>query len=1463
MEEQDDILDFFDFSKPFERVIVSGGYCNASVVPEKLNNYKLPQREQLGTEYSAVYAQAEEKRLFKAFANDAINAKATSSRLDDVDEADSLMDGDAEHVRLIRSKELMEPLFKRYNFKVEDNRLPIMQSKKKILDIIRENPVVVLQGPTGCGKTTQVPQYLLEDAFLRQEYCNIVVTQPRRIAASSIAERVAKERNCDLGSLVGYRVGLKEMLSDDTRLRFVTTGVLLQWLITSKSLARFTHIILDEVHEREVDMDFLLILVRRLLTQSQPNSSETQANSCNTKIILMSATIDAGEFCKYFKIPKSDNLLAPSLTVASSKPYDVSVYYLDSLDKFQIDFNIEYNKPGICDKMYEIAARLAYVCDQCIDRHERVDQLDFKPSIIMFLPGINEIELMAETLNNFATKVTQQNAQAGPNFLILKLHSMLPSTDHAAVFRKPPPGQRKVILSTNIAESSITVPDVKYVIDFCLHRIQITDSTSNFSTLSTQWASKSNCVQRAGRTGRLMNGRVYRLIDRSFFERGMQETTMPEMIRCRLSNVVLKAKMLDMGPPHAILALALNPPKLSDVSNTILQLKEVGALLRTSQGEYTPLDGDMTFLGQLMCALPLDLPVAKLVILGYVYSVLQEAIIIAAGMSVKNIFTNNRTIQTFENKMRFSDGSGSDGIAILNAYTAWRSMTEQSTGGNTAQWCYRNGLELKSLSEMAELVREIQHRLSVSNVKEVTGVNRVIWSQGEKGLILKVVMAGAFYPNFFIPGLASNGDNGGRGIYTEVGCRDPFSTVFFIGLEHSKHIGSLYRQQLKDMLTNGDRSKQASMKVEFDRSSNRVFIRYVGEDREGYPVPGRFRSEVYRALKLREHRRGCFEMKVMNHADAVRFATRHKLGEWRNCEWVPRRIPISNVHLSVVPLIHCARLSATVTYGIHPGKFFIRPLGERAKLFEEIDQRLNESELQPFTEHFQFRRRQIVAAKLPKSTRYRRGQLVSEELSSNRTALWKVFFVDHGATVTLPVTCFHQLTGSLAKYTDLPGQVFQACLAEVQPFAPQSPQGTWLEKSSQLLKQATFGQMLEVDIYSVVDQVASVVLWKSGSSRDVGLSINQELVNMKLAQPSEESYLSKMDHESRIRVQRQIEVDERYRQEILNDDSQLAHFVDDDDDFTVDLPRELLRITVALRGPYNPLQIKCTATTFSIYVNQVKIESESVNSVLLESNPQDVHQKLLISAGINEAKQSQRLTINQTTMMPNIPGMPALMALIFAPKCYYKKDADETRLVGLVAGLGCDQRNGESLYPEHDISLPVDVVVTEEDIGDINALRYTMDSILHSGRNEKTRLFGEFSIESLMVKVKEYIIKILQRERSITENNFVHDFTWKPANGPGDSGPSSSKSKQINNIYEKALYPLHPQLNLRPIKSNRIEFLQRHCQELRELVQTSVSLPNGGVSCKLCNVSLQLLPVVRIHLYSKLHRDREAQIGFR
>lgn len=210
---------------------------------------------------------------------------------------------------------------------------------------------------------------------------------------------------------------------------------------------------------------------------------------------------------------------------------------------------------------------------------------------------------------------------------------------------------RKIILSTNIAESSLTVPNVRYgsyanqfsqiefssinsdffpiskVIDLCLTKTIQTDSATNFTSLCMDWASRNNLRQRSGRAGRVMNGRCYRLIPRHMYEFYLPESPQPELLRSPLENVVLKAKMLEMGPPHQILALAMDTPKLSNVANTILVLKELGALLHTSNGKEKIHDGDITFMGVVMANLPVDVRVSRLIILGYIFSVLEESVI--------------------------------------------------------------------------------------------------------------------------------------------------------------------------------------------------------------------------------------------------------------------------------------------------------------------------------------------------------------------------------------------------------------------------------------------------------------------------------------------------------------------------------------------------------------------------------------------------------------------------------------------------------------------------------------------------------------------------------------------------------------------------------------------------------------------------------------------------------------------
>lgn len=294
----------------------------------------------------------------------------------------------------------------------------------------------------------------------------------------------------------------------------------------------------------------------------------------------------------------------------------------------------------------------------------------------------------------------------------------------------------------------------------------------------------------------------------------MRFSTSPEILRCPLENVVLKAKLLEMGPPHSILALAMNPPDLSDIRNTVLQLKELGALVQTVKGNYEQLDGDLTYMGRIMAKLPLDLRISKLIILGYIFSVLEESIIIAAGMNEKNIFLNQNSVRGYSQKMYWADGSGSDGIAILNAYIAWRSRKEQAGNeSDMASWTRRMSLDMKCLMDMAELIREIKDRLSHLDMKEVSGPGRVVWSSREKTVILKVIMAGAFYPNYFIPMSVGGKELMERQSFTELGGRDPCNTVFFTGFDHEKYIGPLYTLQIKKLLSEGDSSKHQNMKV--------------------------------------------------------------------------------------------------------------------------------------------------------------------------------------------------------------------------------------------------------------------------------------------------------------------------------------------------------------------------------------------------------------------------------------------------------------------------------------------------------------------------------------------------------------------------------------------------------------------------------------------------------------------------
>lgn len=607
-------------------------------------------------------------------------------------------------------------IFESYEFDLPPVKLPICEKRKEIIYELARNDVIIIRAATGSGKSSQVPQYILEDAFRNKKNVNIIVTQPRRISAQSLAKRVALERKCELGSLVGYQIGLdRKFDNNDTRLLYCTTGVFLQKLINEKSLAKWSHIIIDEIHERDLDMDFVLLILRRLMT----------AKYTGTKLILMSATMETVHISDYFQINFSarSSFTPVILDLDIRRPHPVKVDYLDAFKEYEyfgvLKEHIDIQNPSIEQIMYQAGARI-------VDLLAKKDMKTF----LIFLPGWFEIENFHRELLKVANYIPQ-------HFKVIKLHSTMGMDDVNDLYN--PAIGRKIILSTNIAESSITIPDIDFVIDFCLIKHLEADTSSNLTQLKLVWASKVNLRQREGRVGRTKHGQVIRMIFQEHYDK-MPNEAPAEMQRTSLETVVLKAKKLKMGKPIDILGLALNPPRRCSIVDAILVLKELGALTRYTNYDFDYEDGDLTFAGEVMCNVPVDVRLSKLILLGYMFNVLKEMIIIAAGLSVRSIFKQNsfKSMESFEIKFKYGSGS-SDVLAILNAYKEWSSIDDKLDRKNFE---LHNKLDSRNLRDMKAQIEDIMKRLELLGFSKESMLENRVDKYSERMFLIKICIAG-------------------------------------------------------------------------------------------------------------------------------------------------------------------------------------------------------------------------------------------------------------------------------------------------------------------------------------------------------------------------------------------------------------------------------------------------------------------------------------------------------------------------------------------------------------------------------------------------------------------------------------------------------------------------------------------------------------------------------------------------
>ncbi|KAJ5127805.1 Pre-mRNA-splicing factor ATP-dependent RNA helicase PRP43 [Penicillium atrosanguineum] len=530
--------------------------------------------------------------------------------------------------------------------------LPVHQQRDEFLQLYQQSQILVFVGETGSGKTTQIPQFVLFDDLPQTQRKMIACTQPRRVAAMSVAQRVAEEMDVKLGEEVGYSIRFEDMTSPKTILKYMTDGMLLREAMNDHNLTRYSTIILDEAHERTMATDVLMGLLKEVVVRRP-----------DLKIIIMSATLDAQKFQRYF-------MDAPLLAVPG-RTHPVEVFYTPEPEQDYV----------------EAAIRTV------LQIHATEDEGD----ILVFLTGEEEIEDASRKIYMEAEEMVRE-ADAGP-LKVYPLYGSLPPHMQQRIFEPAPPPRRpggrpgrKVIISTNIAETSLTIDGIVYVVDPGFSKQKIYNPRIRVESLLVSPISKASAQQRAGRAGRTRPGKCFRLYTEDAFKKELIESTYPEILRSNLSSTVLELKKL--GIDDLVHFDLMDPPAPETLMRALEELNYLACLDD---------DGNLTQLGRMASDFPLDPALAVMLISSPEFYCSNEILSITALLSVPQLFVRpaSQRKRADEMKALFSHQDG-DQLTLLNVYHAFKSPEAQA---NLKQWCHDHFLNLRSL-QSADNVRK-------------------------------------------------------------------------------------------------------------------------------------------------------------------------------------------------------------------------------------------------------------------------------------------------------------------------------------------------------------------------------------------------------------------------------------------------------------------------------------------------------------------------------------------------------------------------------------------------------------------------------------------------------------------------------------------------------------------------------------------------------------------------------------
>ncbi|ODV94376.1 hypothetical protein PACTADRAFT_51221 [Pachysolen tannophilus NRRL Y-2460] len=541
--------------------------------------------------------------------------------------------------------------------KIREN-LPVHAQRQEFLEIFQNTQIMVFVGETGSGKTTQIPQFVLYDDMPHLQGSQVACTQPRRVAAMSVAARVADEMDVNLGEEVGYSIRFENRTSNKTILKYMTDGMLLREAMEDHDLKKYSCIILDEAHERTLATDILMGLLKQVTTRRK-----------DLKLIIMSATLDAEKFQDYFNS-------APLLAVPG-RTFPVEIYYTP---EFQRDY-----------------------LDSAIRTVLQIHATEEEGDILVFLTGEEEIEDACRKISLEGDELIREQS-CGP-LAVYPLYGSLPPNQQQRIFDPAPknptpngrPG-RKVIVSTNIAETSLTIDGIVYVVDPGFSKQKVYNPRIRVESLLVSPISKASAQQRAGRAGRTRPGKCFRLYTEEAFKKELIEQSYPEILRTNLASTVLELKKL--GIDDLVHFDFMDPPAPETMMRALEELNYLACLDD---------DGNLTALGRLASQFPLDPMLAVMLIGSPEFNCSNEILTIVALLSVPTVFVRPASARkkADEAKNLFAHPDG-DHLTLLNVYFAFMSNAAYEVGLH--QWCRDNFLSYRSLKS-AENVRAQLQRL--------------------------------------------------------------------------------------------------------------------------------------------------------------------------------------------------------------------------------------------------------------------------------------------------------------------------------------------------------------------------------------------------------------------------------------------------------------------------------------------------------------------------------------------------------------------------------------------------------------------------------------------------------------------------------------------------------------------------------------------------------------------------------